>query len=153
MAFTEKVVTTNETLRTEVTQSNARAEKSDAENAILKQANAKWEQAYAKLEQANVVNEDILMKVNEQLIKQRLAVMAPRRTKKMISTISGNLASISTRVKDRTAKRAIEEFTRNSLNQGDPVKIFEGYNQMISKVDKRTRAEIEDKVLKPLMGD
>lgn len=163
MAFTEKFGATNEILRAYVQQSNAREEKSDAEIAILKQDNAARQQESMKQEQATIAIQDSLKKMNEQFAEmkkmneqfaeQRLAAMPMEQRKRVINTADSNLASIYAKTTDITAKRAIEDFRRDSLNPKELVKVFKGYDRMAAKLDERTRSEIDAKVRKPLMGE
>jgi hypothetical protein len=160
VALTEKVMTTNETLLAKLEQanaekerSNASLEKSDTEKGQLKQVNAKLEQANAKLEQANAANEDSLRRTKDQVTEQRIAAMPAKLTRKVTSTVASNLTSLSAKVKGRNAKRGIEALKQSVLDKEDRVAIFKDYVQLLPKLDEQTRADIEDKVLKPLMGE
>lgn len=142
-AIIEKVMATNETLtakleqaNTKVEQANVGLEKSNAEIAELKQK-------YTNLERT----------VKDQFAEQRVAAMPAQLTKRVTTTVAGNLTAISAKIKDRNAKRAADALKQSLLNKEDRVAIYKDYRRLLPKLDERIRAEVEDKVGKPLIGD
>lgn len=143
----------SEIWKAQVDGANARAEKSDAENAQLKQANVKLEQANVTLQRAYAANEDSLRRANDKMADVLLARMSPTLTRGEIKTGASALATISLKVKDRDAKRAIEKVRQKYLANEGRREIYNEYAQLLPKLDEKTRAEVEDKVGKPLIGD
>ncbi len=154
-AVIDKVMATNETLMAKLEQANARGEQSNARLEKSAAEIAELKQNVANLGQRNAATEDSLREVKDKFAEQRLAALPANLTKRESSTFARDLASISAKINNHSDKRAIETLRQRVINKEDRDRtaIYKEYARVLPKLDEKVRAEIENKVGKPLLGD